>query len=110
MMPLLARLGRWLVANPLWGLIAGLLAALGAAKLRQRHLERRTAEAQRTADRMRVKLMTVATKEQETALERDLEAASGQAEAARIEEAEAAKDAAGPLEERRDIAKRWPTR
>lgn len=110
MIPLLTRLGKWLVSNPLFGVIAALLAALGTAKLRQRHLETRAATAQATADKARMALRRAAAEAEAAKLagleveQLKLRQKATEADTAAAGEAKAEGQAL------KDIARRWPTK
>ena len=110
-MPLswLARCWRYLMANPIVGLVGALIAAVGIGRVRVRHLESKAAKAQADADLARLKLS------RQAAAERDKAHTAKQAEVTKtIAEAEAkgeagSKKAKRASERLKDISKRWPT-
>lgn len=104
---ILKRAGAWLTANPLWGIIAALLAALGAAHARNRYLAARARAIRDEAARIRVEAEVRAMDVHAAALREDIEASrSDQVEAAREAEA-AADEALDALERRKAIARKY---
>lgn len=116
-LPWYLRLLAWLKANPIWGLVAFLLACVGVSGLRYRHLEAKQAKAQRKADLAGIEKARLVARETEKAagtrqvtLDAQIEEADKQATAG----ARTAADAHATLE---DLATkfppkgpRWPTK
>ncbi len=102
------RVWAWLLANPVVGAIAAVIAYVGVTRLRMRHLENRAARAQASADAARRELAEREFARKAVARRAEINARRQEAEDATTQEREGrqqAGDAHGTLEE---IAKRWP--
>ena len=72
-MALLRRAGRWLADNPIWGVIALLLAAVGNERARGEYARRRADRLEAQASKLRVEAASLGRAERRTELEEQLD-------------------------------------
>jgi uncharacterized membrane protein len=102
-----AKLLAWLKANPLWGLIAALVAAVGVSSLRIGHLTAKQAKAQKAADLAALERNKLEVKAREHALETRLVLADAKAKKADIADAKAKATFDAAQKDIEGVAARW---
>ena len=106
-LPRCLELWAWLRANPLWGIIAALLAGLGASGLHRAYLKARVQKADRQAVRARVRLKVAEATTRLDELHAKGRALDEATVAAQVREEEATVKAEDVLERRKRLADKY---
>lgn len=104
---MLRKMAKWVEAHPIWGLVAALLALLGAQGLRLRYIEARAKKIAQEALRLKTEAKVAGRSERSESLENGLKRADAEAEIAAETAKDHAEEAAKAVEQRKKIAGKY---